>query len=79
MTKKSERELLRPEPPALVSLFSVALVSCILIGMTLGDLISRDARSPALVAGVIGLAFYLYRLRRAEQEYVNRVDEMGKS
>ncbi len=50
------------EASPLVSRFSIAILSSVLLGMALGKLLSPPVEIMAGAAGALGLFFYVYRL-----------------
>jgi hypothetical protein len=73
MKRFKERKVCQPEPPTLISQFTIALVSCVLLGMTFGYVMPEAIRWPTGVAGSIGLCFYAYRRRFVEAEYASKL------
>lgn len=62
-----------PDGP-LISRFSIALVSSVLVGMSLGDPLPEPLEMLSGSAGVIGLVFYGYRSRMVRKERERQVD-----
>ena len=50
------------EMSPLMSRFSIAILSSVLIGMALGKLLTRSVETLTGAAGVLGLFYYAYRL-----------------